>query len=350
LAETIGGAALLGGGLLLAPEIAGLAGGATAAGDLAIGDVAAADLLPAATADLSGAAIGDIGAATAADLAVPAAVGADLLGLAPDLGTAALATDVSTLSPFADTSALAVTDTGLGADVTAGTAADVPTAAATLPQGTPAVSAVTTPAGGVQAIGVPATSGGTVAGAGGGAGGGITSTLGNVLSSPWTKLAIGAAPLALTLAMGEQQLPSAATASQNQALQLQQLGLTNLAQAQAGQLNAGQTAQLATMKQNLTNQWLQTLYNQGVTDPTKDSRWPQIQALIDQQVTASTAQLIQQNITNALAETGQASTALTQIAQLQMQSDQNFTNNLINATKALGLAVGSGQALKLVAA
>jgi hypothetical protein len=150
--------------------------------------------------------------------------------------------------------------------------------------------------------------------------------------------------------MGEQQLPSAATASQNQALQLQQLGLTNLAQAQAGQLNAGQTAQLATLKQDRTNQWLQTLYNQGVVDPTKDTRWPQIQAVIDREVTAATATMIQQNITNALAETGQASATLNQIAQLQMQSDQNFTNNLINATKALGLAAGSGQSLKLVAA
>jgi len=46
-------------------------------------------------------------------------------------------------------------------------------------------------------------------------------------------------------------------------------------------LNAGQTAQLASFKQNATNQWLQTLYNQGVQDPTKDARWPQIQAQID---------------------------------------------------------------------
>jgi hypothetical protein len=27
---------------------------------------------------------------------------------------------------------------------------------------------------------------------------------------------------------------------------------------------------------------------------------------------------------------------------MQMESDQNFTNNIINATKALGFAVGSG--------
>jgi len=168
----------------------------------------------------------------------------------------------------------------------------------------------------------------------------LTSTLGSTLSSPWTKLALGAAPLALTLGMGEQQLPAGAQQLQQQALALQQQGLAGLADAQAGKLNAGQTAVLAQFKQNATNQWLQTLYNQGVQDPTKDARWPQIQAQIDMQVTQQTAQLIQQNITNALAETGQASTALTAIAQMQMQADQNFTNALIGATKALGTAVG----------
>jgi hypothetical protein len=173
------------------------------------------------------------------------------------------------------------------------------------------------------------------------------SSITGALSSPYTKLALGALPLALTLGMGEQQLPAAAQALQAQALQMQQTGLANLAQAQAGILNAGQTAQIATMQQNLTNQWLQTLANQGVQDPTKDTRWPQITALIDQQVTAATAQLIQQNITNALAETGQASAALTSIAQMQMTADQNFTNALIGATKSLGLVAGLGAAPKV---
>jgi len=95
------------------------------------------------------------------------------------------------------------------------------------------------------------------------------------------------------------------------------------------------------MSSDLKNKWLQTLYNQGVQDPTKDARWPQIAAQIDAQVTQQTAALIQQNITNALAETGQAASALTSIAQMQMSADQNFTNALINATKSLGLAAGS---------
>jgi len=105
-------------------------------------------------------------------------------------------------------------------------------------------------------------------------------------------------------------------------------------------MNAGQTAALGIMKQDLLNSWRQTLANQGVQDPTKDGRWPMIMADIDARVTAQTQTMIQQNIQNALAETGQASQTLTAIANMQLQADQNFTNNLVNATKSLGLAAG----------
>jgi hypothetical protein len=179
----------------------------------------------------------------------------------------------------------------------------------------------------------------------GGGGGGVTGALGDALKSPWTRLALGAAPLALTLGMGEAQLPASAQALQGQAAALQAQGLTDLSNANKGILNPGQTAVLSGVKNDLTNKWLQTLYNQGVQDPTKDARWPQIQAVIDAEVTKQSAALIQQNITNALQETGQASTALISIAQMQMNADTNFTNSLIGATKALGLAAAgrSGQ-------
>ncbi len=185
---------------------------------------------------------------------------------------------------------------------------------------------------------------------GGGFLSGATDKLGGIMSSPWTKLALAGAPLALTLGMGEAQLSPAAQQLQAQANALSQQGMSDLASARAGKLNAGQTAQLASDKQDLTNQWRQTLYNQGVTDISKDARWPQIEAAIDQQITKETAQLIQQNITNALAETGQASTALTSIAQMQLAADTAFTNQLINATKSLGLAAGGGQTITLKAA
>jgi len=121
---------------------------------------------------------------------------------------------------------------------------------------------------------------------------------------------------------------------------MQQSGLTDLSNARQGILNQGQTAQLAKLRQDSTNRWRQALFNQGVQDPSKDARWPQIADAIDQEVTVATGQMIQQNITNALAETGQAAQALTAIAQMQMKADSDFTNALIGATKSLGLAAG----------
>jgi len=178
-------------------------------------------------------------------------------------------------------------------------------------------------------------------------GGGITGTLNSILANPFTKIAAAVAPLALTLGMGQGGLPSGAQQLQQQANALSQQGQADLASAKAGQLNAGQTAALGKMQTDLLNQWRQTLANQGVQDPTKDGRWPMIQATIDSQVTAATQTMIQQNITNALAETGQASQALTSIAQIQLQQDQNFTNNLVGATKSLGLAAGLSSGTKI---
>jgi hypothetical protein len=191
--------------------------------------------------------------------------------------------------------------------------------------------------GGITGAGTPATSGGGFSSLVQGAGG-----WGNI-----AKWGLAGAPLALTLAMGQGGLPSGAAALQQQAAALSASGQTDLAAARAGKLNAGQTAVIAQSRQNLENQWRQTLYNQGVTDVSKDARWPQIEATIDAQVTAQTAQLIQQNMTNALAETGQAASALTSIAQMQLSQDQNFTNNLIGATKTLGLAAGLSSVPKI---
>lgn len=238
-----------------------------------------------------------------------------------DLGTAdaGLPSDAMALSaPSADTTGLASNPIY---DPTTDTYAGLPAAGGT----------ETTGIAGLADTAIPASAGGTAATAG------ASNLLGipGVSNMQLATLALGAAPLALTLAQGQPQLPSSAQALQGQANALSAQGQADLAAARAGQLNAGQTAQLGIMQQNLTNQWLQTLKNQGVLDPTKDSRWPQIQAQIDQQVTAATAQFLQQNMTNALAETGQAASALTSIAQMQVTQDQNFTNNLIGATKSL---------------
>jgi hypothetical protein len=145
------------------------------------------------------------------------------------------------------------------------------------------------------------------------------------------------APLGLALAMGEAQLPSSAQQAQANAAILSQFGQANI----NGTLNAGQLATIANMQQQLTNQMRQQLYNSGVQDPSKDSRSIQMQAYVDQQVTAATAQMINQNITKALTALGSAGTELNQIAQMQMTADQNFTNTLVNATKSLALLAGT---------
>jgi hypothetical protein len=366
LAETLGGAALIGGGIAFAPEIAGALGIGEAG---AIGAGAGVDAGLAA--DLG---IADIGGAAAFDSAAGAAdaglIGGDALAFTPGFAGG----DVLSLGGEADaflptTSDLAsfdsgaagfnpVGDTFASTDVAApdsalpagATVNDLPAAgggAGTVPTG---AGATTPPAGFASTDAeLAGAATGTAPAATPAAGGGVTGALSSTLASPWTKLALAGAPLALALGMGQPSLPASAQQLQGQATALQQQGLTDLSQARAGVLNAGQTAVITQVKTDLTNQWRQTLFNQGVQDPSKDARWPQIEAAIDAQVTQQTAQLIQQNITNALAETGQASTALTSIAQMQFQADQNFTNSLINATKSLGLAAGlsSGTTIKV---
>lgn len=166
-------------------------------------------------------------------------------------------------------------------------------------------------------------------GGGGASSGSWTQTLTDTLKSPWTKLAMGAAPLALSLGMGQQGLPSQLAAAQANA--------TALA-SQGSNLNAAQSASLTQMRQNAINAARQAMFNQGVQNPEADTRWSQMVMNIDSQVTAAAQTMIQQNIQNSL----QGDQQLIQIAQLQMQSDQNFANMLLNATKALGTAAGLG--------
>jgi len=345
----------IGAGLGFGGAVDAAAGGGLAA-DLGIGDIGAA-----ASADVLGSTAADFGFLGGGSADVLAAGGESALGFGADT---ALTGDTGLSSFLADPSlgadGAAFNTTGpVGADVTGDSAVSqfASPAASSGAGEAPAVAGPSaTPAGfastdaelaGATTGTAPAATATPTAATGGG---GVTGALGSTLSSPWTKLALGAAPLALALGMGQQQLPTSAQQLQGQATALSQQGQADLASARAGKLNAGQTAVIGQVRTDLTNQWRQTLFNQGVQDPTKDARWPQIEAAIDSQVTQQTAQLIQQNITNALAETGQASAALTSIANMQFQADQNFTNSLINATKSLGLAAGGGQTFTLKAA
>lgn len=343
--ETIGAEAALG-----AADLGAGAAETGLAADLGIADIGAG----VGAADLGAA---ELGVAEAADLGLGADFGFGAGGLPSEaLAFAPEASSLDTGGGFLDFAGAGpgpdfATDTfGAGATDLSGTTSGVTGTDAGFTSPTAGGGAGAAP-GGAGATGTPAgfaptdaELSGATTGTGPAAtgGGGFNSLIqgaggwGNIL-----KYGAAVAPLALTLGMGQAQLPSSAQQLQGQAAALSQQGQADLAAARAGQLNAGQTAQIGQMRQDLTNQWRQTLYNQGVTDISKDARWPQIQADIDAKVTAATAQLLQQNITNALAETGQAASALTSIAQMQMASDTAFTNNLIRATAALGGAFGS---------
>lgn len=356
IAETIGGAlaltgigfgadALLGGGLFGADA---LAGGA----DAGLG------LADASFADASGIAAGDIGAEVGAD--VGAGLGADVLGSGADLlsagGADALALGADTGGSFGDFIAGAGLDAapgGSAADVAASSASAIDPAAGAVgsaPGVTPGSYAWT--AGDISGPGIGSDVMNAPGVASGWGAGGLTGQLGSVLSSPWTKLAVGAAPLGLALGMGQPSLGAASQQAQANAQALSAFGQQQLQAGTSGTLTPGQTAVIGKMQQDLTNQWRQTLFNQGVQNPEADTRWAQITAAIDTQVTAATQQMLQQDITNGLQALGSASTTLNQIAQMQMQADQNFANMLVNATKALGsiFAGNSGQTFRLTAA
>jgi hypothetical protein len=343
----------------LLPEIGG-ALGAGAGADVALGadaaaggfDIAGAGLGADVLADPAIAGLAGEAGAGAADAGILAGdvLGGGATSFAPDV----LSADAGSLSSFLSDPAAATSgiDTGAGGQDLAALAAPDPAATATAPPPAPG----TTPGGFASTD--AELSGGTTgtapassaAPSGGTGGGGLTSGLGSVMSSPWTKLGLGLAPLALTLGMGEAGLTPQAQQAAGGATQLQQFGQQQLADAQAGRLNAGQTAVLGQMRQDLTNQWKQVFFNMGVQDPTKDTRWAQALADIDQKVTAQTATVIQQMITNGLQASGQASQTLIAVANQQIQSDTNFTNNLIGATKALGTIAGGGQTITLKAA
>ncbi len=199
-------------------------------------------------------------------------------------------------------------------------------------------------------------------------------------------LGLAAAPLALTLAKGTSSIPQQATdaavaSPQQGAIAAQQQQIAAQQQANSAQAAAAsqpfvnsviansptltQAAQLNQQQQNLTNQWRQVLFNQGVQRPEADSRWPQIQQQIQQQMQIQTQTMIQSNLQAALGFQGSANTSLGQssgslsaasgatsaasqnllaIANLQVQQDTAYTNAISGATSALGKVAALGAA------
>ena len=318
LAETLGVVGLGVGGALGLGALAGEGGlfGAGAAADAsALGGAALTDVGALSTPIAGADALGAAGAAADASIAGAVPGAADALAFAPTTADALAPIDAA----VADTSALSFAP----AD-TAGTAvADT----ASLPASSP--SAIS----GIDPLSETPYSAGTGSSAAS-TGGGVTDTLKGIMSSPYTKLAAGLAPLGIALGMGNPSLPGQLGPAAANAAALA---------SQGSALNPAQTASLTQMRQDAVNAARQALFNQGVQNPEADTRWAQMTSNIDSQVTAAAQTMIQQNIQNSLAGDQQ----LIAIARLQMQSDQNFANMLLNATKSLGTAFGLGSGITL---
>ena len=251
---------------------------------------------------------------------------------APDVSQsqAGLAGSISPTDTASAGSMLAPGNTGIGsAAPTTGASAGTPYAPA-------APSSVATPA-----AAAPTAAKAAAAGGGGLLGGMDWKTLG--------LLGLGAAPLAMTLAKGEPSLPAQASqvqgiANQQQALaqQLQPAVQNYLNSVATNSPTAAQAAQLAIQQQGLVNQARQQLYNAG-GDPNTDTRYLQQLQQIQQTMTASQQAMIQTNLNAALGLSGQqqnylggAATNLTNLAQMQINQDTAFSNQLTAATQALG--------------
>lgn len=175
---------------------------------------------------------------------------------------------------------------------------------------------------------------------------------GGILSGSGTKLALAAAPAALALLRGEGKVPSniqplttgGAVTGPLIATENQQLNEAN-----SGVLQPGQAAQISQYSSSAESQLRQQLANEGVADPTKDSRYIAGMATISQNAQIMSQQFITGALTSGLSAAGDAASALTTAANAQLAVDQEFQSALNSATQSFGLIMGLGGITKLAA-
>lgn len=175
----------------------------------------------------------------------------------------------------------------------------------------------------------------------------------NFMQSPVGQIGNALAPTALAAIRGTPQVPqSISPLTQGGALTgpLIDTATSQLKAANSGQPTASQAAQLANFKQQAQQQLYQQLANEGVQNPTQDSRYVQGMAQIEQQSTALLQGFINSEFQNAFAAAGQASGNLTTAANAQLTQDQAFQQALDQAMQSFGLIMGGSQALQKAAA
>lgn len=414
LADLGAGAADVGLGAADAAGAVGAADAGLGAADLGAGAVDAGLAADLGAGAVDAGVVGGLGVADALDTAGLAGAGADLSGLGGSLGTSVGGDAANALALAPDISTGATPATSAATSLAAGTTPSVPSATAAFtdpatelagtnanidaalgadPGSLGSASADAAPATLKEGIAannpLPGANTGLTGGAGESLGGGgaapaasssLTSQLGGVLNSPWTKAAELALPLGFlgsTLYKGAPGIPpqaqQAVNNAQAQAAQLSpqatqnvplfnQTAATDLTNATNNQISPAQAATLAKYVQDQTNQRYQFYASHGVTDPNSDSRFLGDVAQIKQdalaQQTAMITQLINtafQSATAANAGLGTAANinsgannALLQAAQLQAQGDQQYNQAVGDALKSFGLlaAVSTNSAAK----
>lgn len=248
-------------------------------------------------------------------------------------------TDVSAATRLADASNVLPSSTGgsagtgdLGVDLTA--ASDSSAIGGGGPLGTQAPN--------VPPDAMGQAGGGTTPGLGGGAAPKTPPGGGGGGFDMWKAAGLGlaAAPLAITLARGQQEMPQQGLQSQGLATAEGAAGQQLLSQAMQGQVTPGQQAALTLDRQRMINQARQQLYSQGIQNPEASSAWGGIMANIDNQMAVELQQFLTANINEAFKGTGQAEQNLTNLATQQIALDNAYTNAIANAGRGLGSVVG----------
>jgi hypothetical protein len=110
-----------------------------------------------------------------------------------------------------------------------------------------------------------------------------------------------------------------------------------LKEAATGQLQPGEIAQIQQYQQNATNELFQQLANEGITDPSQDSRFVQGQQAIAQNAQIMYQKFITAAVTNGLAAQGNIDSTLQSAANMQAEADQNYQARLQAAASALAV-------------
>lgn len=166
------------------------------------------------------------------------------------------------------------------------------------------------------------------------------------LSNPSFGQVAGIGNLAYQALQGPAKLPAADAALQSQANELQGTGQNLLNEFNAGAINPAQQAQLDQLRQQGLNQIYQQFASQGVTNPKGDSRFLAAVQQLDQSIEAQKAQMLGAEFQQGTAAEGQASGELENIAQQQLKQQEDYNNQIEEATKSLFNLFGGGSGEK----